>query len=238
MKKIIFLCTFLLSCANIKNNDLIQAEGIRERIYRENSDLITVELHYPNTGNSNLDDLIKARVNAAYNHFMGEFEEWRLDYLNEGRRFIYKTTFDVSRSRALKLISFVLYYSWEEQQADNRKLEIETVIFSLKYNRQVTILDFIESPVLLYEALIRFCRRQLGTNSSQEEYNLDMLIADREHLSFLAVYDTGIQVSFTPGTLMDKKKGAVQFLVPWEEAMTVEPWQKGIASPYRPQIPF
>ncbi len=98
------------SCSTTRQ--LLDADGVRQSVYRRKTDLLLTELHYPLTNNSKLDSLLREKILKKYRVFRERLNKESIELLNRDAAFTYRATFDALRSADLRIISFVLYETW------------------------------------------------------------------------------------------------------------------------------
>ena len=228
---LVFLLLFV-ACKNLE--PLLGSSYVRQKIYREKTDLLLAELHYPFTGNSDLDSLLREKILAKYRTFRRRLDQNSMELLGRGAAFVYRATFDALRSPDLRIISFVLYEIQDVQGSDSSTTEAEIFVYSLRLERAVDFFDVVEEPLLVFENLAASCLRQLEQFAGTGNFYSQGVQPDRSHLKMLSFGKSGIQVSFPPGQVMDDGEGVVHILVPWEEAIPNTPWQLGIVRSFRP----
>ena len=111
------VCFWLYSCSSTKK--LLNATGVRQTVYRQKTDLLFTELHYPITNNLQLDNMLSQLIWQKYQNFRSSLEINSLEYLNRDIIFTYRITFDVLRSPTMYILSFVLYETWESQESQS-----------------------------------------------------------------------------------------------------------------------
>ena len=233
----VFLLLFVFSLVSCKNwEPLLRASYVRQKIYREKTDLLLAELHYPFSGNSNLDSLLREKILTKYRAFRDRLDQDSMELLDQGVAFVYRATFDALRSPDLRIISFVLYEIQEIQRPNTQTstTAAEIFVYSLRLERAVDFFDVVQEPLLVFENLAASCLRQLEEFSGTGNFYSQGVQPDREHLKMLSFGKSGIQVSFPPGQVMAESQGVIHILVPWAEAIPNTPWQMGIVRSFRP----
>ena len=225
----VFLLLFV-ACKNLE--PLLNASYVRQKIYREKTDLLLAELHFPFTGNSGLDSLLREKILAKYRIFRSRLNQNSMTLLDQGIAFVYRATFEALRSPDLRIVSFVLYETQETEVAGKPEqtstTEAEIFVYSLRFERAVDFFDVVQEPLLVFEKLAASCLRQLEEFVGTGNFYSQGVQPDREHLKMLSFGKSGIQVSFPPGQVMDESQGVIHILVPWAEAIPNVPWQMGI----------
>ncbi|WGK69764.1 hypothetical protein P0082_02560 [Candidatus Haliotispira prima] len=112
------LLSLLLFGSCSSSDRLLASTGVRQKTYYQQTDLLLTELHYPLTDNTNLDDLLREKILGKYRAFRKKLDEDSIGLLNRGSTFTYRATFDALRSPDLRIISFILYETWETEVND------------------------------------------------------------------------------------------------------------------------
>lgn len=229
---------FALASCHSFSRSILEGRGVYQDIFNRSNELYSVELRYPKTGNISLDELLAAEIRKLYDRFREDINADSLESLNQGKFYRYSISFDVSRSKDLGIISFIFYELVEEPQSNSRTLRVYTYSYSLYDDEQVEFRDVVSQPLDVYQAIVDNVAEQLEQRLAPgESYNKAALFADYEHLKYITFANSGLQVSFAPGTLMDASQGVINILVPWEKAIAQRPWAEGLNPRYSKYIP-